>query len=133
MKVSYASQIFSHYVASVMQLLSSVKEHTGFTSYIQCFSYSGLDKSATETAEILSFFDKLFDSVNGYALLYSHGKELKCAVSDSSGHIEYWRNTRKALKNMYFIKPVTNEKIIPPSIKNWIRTLAGKEEFKKNA
>ncbi|KAJ8911995.1 hypothetical protein NQ315_003277 [Exocentrus adspersus] len=78
MKVSYASQIFSHYVASVMQLLSSVK---GFTSYIQCFSYSGLDKSATETAEILSFFDKLFDSVNGYALLSSHGKELKCAAT----------------------------------------------------
>lgn len=90
-----------------------------------------MEKSATETAELLIFFDKLFDSVNGNTLFSIDGKELKCAVSSSSGHILFWRNSRKALKNMYFINPKTNERVSPPSLKNWICSLAGMEELFK--
>ncbi|XP_023312941.1 uncharacterized protein LOC108916758 [Anoplophora glabripennis] len=122
MKVSIAAQVFSHSVASVMQLLSKVNLP---------LSENNLDASGSQTAEVLKFFDKLFDSVNGNTLFPKNGKILKCAVSSSSGHVMFWREARNHLKNMYFVNVISKEEMVPPSLKNWIRTLAGMEELLK--
>lgn len=86
---------------------------------------------ARETALILKFWDKVFDSVNGHLLYPKAGKPFRCAVTDTSEHIQFWREARGLLKNMYFQKEGTNEKYIPPTLKNWISTLAGFEEIFK--
>lgn len=73
---------------------------------------------------VLKFFDTLFDSVNGATRYESSGKKLKCAITSSSGHIEYWNETRQDLSNMYFID-ANGSKTYPPSLKNWKITLNG--------
>ncbi|CAH0562864.1 unnamed protein product [Brassicogethes aeneus] len=119
MKVSYATQVLSHSVASFISLLSRTQIIGGIEE----------QQKATDTATILKIFDSLFDSVNGSTLYEQRGKKLKCAVSAGPGHIEFWRDARNHLKNMYYVKPNSSERIIPPSIKNWISTLASLEEI----
>ena len=49
-----------------------------------------LTPKASETADAISFFDELFDSINGSALLPKPGKELRCAVTQKSKHVNIW-------------------------------------------
>ncbi|XP_023312155.1 uncharacterized protein LOC108913363 [Anoplophora glabripennis] len=120
MKVSYAAQVLSHSMASMIHLLTQ----KGIT-----VNNKKMEESATGTAEILSFFDTLFDSVNGTSLYGEGGKKLKCIVSQTSGHIQFWRDARRSLCNMYFMKDGTTEKCTPPSLINWRTTLAGLEHL----
>lgn len=70
---------------------------------------------------MVSFFDDLFDSVNGttYNKL-SKGKPLRQAVTLNSPHHSFWRKAVKTLK--YDIKFVDKEgkETSVPSIKNWM-------------
>ncbi|KAI4458086.1 transposase protein [Holotrichia oblita] len=103
MKVSCASQVFSHNVASVMALMARV-ELTGLDG-------TKMRSNASDTAETLQFFDELFDSVNG--------------------HMQFWQDAKYHLRNMYFQRPGAQENIRPPSLKNWVISLNGLEEVFK--
>ena len=72
MKVKFASQVLSHTVAA------------GLCSYV---SMGNLPASALGTAELLSTFDSIFDSVNSSTLFST--KKLKCAMSDSTSHQKF--------------------------------------------
>jgi hypothetical protein len=38
------------------------------------------------------FFDRLFDSVNGSNKQPRKGKSLRCGISDTSAHLNFWTN-----------------------------------------
>lgn len=76
------------------------------------------------TAEIISFFDKLFDSVNGSVTCNkkSRGKELRKAVTTKSKHHEFWPEAIKILEKLKFVDSNGVERSVP-SVKNFITTL----------
>jgi hypothetical protein len=82
-----------------------------------------------DTATILKFFDRLFDSVNASTLFNKSRKEYKWAASVHSGHIPFWREARGALQNMFFKNLQSGQREIPHSLKNWSVTLRGLEEI----
>ncbi|KAK9710416.1 Transposase protein [Popillia japonica] len=120
MKVKLATQIFSQKVSSIMRGLVRL--------------VPGFPPSASDTADFLLFFDKVFNSINGSTIKPQNGKFLRCAVTSSSDHMEFWNEAVRVLSTIKFLKEVTKadgRKVItsvPPSIKNWISTLEG---FKK--
>lgn len=77
---------------------------------------------AVQTAHILSFFDELFDSLNGFSILLQPGKSYKCAVSQTSGHVAFWNRCIRKLQDMSFLK-ADGTTTKPPSLKNFIFTL----------
>lgn len=80
---------------------------------------------AIETAKVLQFFDQLFDSLNGGTFTGTAGKPLTGAVRVNSRHASFWKESIISLKQMFFRKEGTQEKIIPPSLRNLILTLEG--------
>jgi hypothetical protein len=64
------------------------------------------------------FFDKLFDSLNGGTLRPHIGKPLRGGVTQSSPHLNFWKESIENLKAMSF------EGSKPP-LKNFIVTLEG--------
>lgn len=78
--------------------------------------------SGLETSELLFFMDKVFDSVNGAAVTSRHGKPLRCAVSTTTSHSDFWTEAIKVFESMEFFNEKRN-KFIPPTVKNWLHTL----------
>ncbi|XP_030758398.1 uncharacterized protein LOC115884077 [Sitophilus oryzae] len=109
MKVSIAAQVFSQRVASLMRGLARLgPQH--------------MPPSGLETAELLLFMDKAFDSLNGGAIFNKSGKELQRAVSDTTKHEEFWKEAIEVFNSMEFFND-KRKRILPPSIKNWCHTL----------
>nr|CAI5845827.1 unnamed protein product [Callosobruchus analis] len=69
-KVKNCSQVFSYTVATSMHIAAKVSAHLPETSEFY------LDPQASDTADCLLFFDKLFDSVNGSLLTPPPGKKI---------------------------------------------------------
>lgn len=84
-----------------------------------------MEKRANGIAKILKFFDTLFDTLNTDSRKQIYNKPFKTSVHPKSGHIVFWQNAIRNLKNMQYQEPGTNKKIIPPSLKNFILTLEG--------
>lgn len=86
------------------------------------------NEKAKETAMLLHFFDKLFDSVNGCYDKVVDGKIYRGGLKRYSPHHQLWDNALKVLNSMYFINPTTKKrsKPQPPTIKNWIKTIKSK-------
>lgn len=82
-----------------------------------------ISKEAIGTAKVLKFFDTLMDSLNGGTLRGDTGKPLKGAVCNKSAHIALWQQSKHDLKNMYFQREGTTEKVVPPSLKNFVLTV----------
>lgn len=118
MKVSIAAQIFSATVASAIKYcaISGIKSADGA---------SELDASALDTAELLIFFDNLFDSTNGSFGQSSAGKPLRGFVSDKSAHVRFWRSAVNVLETMEFIKSKPTDRSKPPVLNGWIKTIRG--------
>ncbi|XP_071053174.1 uncharacterized protein [Onthophagus taurus] len=112
MKVSCAAQIFSHTTAAVISYMAK-SNATDITGTVVMATH------AQDTAVILKFFDQLFDSFNGGSCRAPPGKILRSAVTKSSRHLLFWRDARENLEKMYFQQEGTQEKIIPPSLKNF--------------
>ncbi|KAI4465431.1 thap domain-containing protein 9 [Holotrichia oblita] len=110
MKVSVAAQVFSHRVAALMRGIARL-------------SPQNMPSSGIEIAEFLFFMDKVFDSVNGAKLTSDPGKPLRCVVSPTSPHNEFWTEAIKVFQSIEFFNE--RRKYVPPSIKNWIYTLKG--------
>lgn len=116
MKVKNCTQVFSRSVALNMRFKAEVSKELSKDSIFY------LDPSATDTADLLLFFDQLFDSVNGSSLVSPAGKELRRVVTIKSKHLETWKNAIVILKSMFYSSG-QSQKIITPSLKNWQHTI----------
>lgn len=114
MKVKNCTQVFSQSVAIMLNIIAD------FSSKLPPNSEDTIDPKAVDTSELLMFFDKLFDSVNGSSIKPPYGKELRCAVTSKSKHVSFWNSSLPILNSMYFTSPNSKKKIITPSLKNWI-------------
>lgn len=90
MKVSLATQVFSATYGNLM---------------LRCSEQNQLSHDCSSTAQILLFFNDLFDSLNGSALPLDD--ELKSAVTETSNHFAYWEYALSALSLMNFVDKET--------------------------
>lgn len=82
------------------------------------------EKEGCDTAEMILFFDRLFDSVNGHTL--KPEKPLRAAVSDDSSHVSFWDRAVKRLHRMQFVDPRDKRQLKESTIlMNWISTVRG--------
>lgn len=82
------------------------------------------EKKGRDTAEIILFFDRLFDSVNGHTL--KPEKPLRVAVSHNSPHFPFWERAIKRLHRMRFVDTTDKNQLKDSTIlKNWISTVQG--------
>jgi hypothetical protein len=117
MSVRHCTQVFSHKVASAIKARALISQE------LQPSSQFYLDPAASDTSDLLLFFDQLFDSVNGSQLRSQDGKTLRSAVTDATNHIPFWESSIVTLKSMYFTAPGSTKPVRTPSLKNWIFTL----------
>ncbi|KAJ8979994.1 hypothetical protein NQ317_016657, partial [Molorchus minor] len=66
---------------------------------------------------------------NGHTLFPKSGKDLKCCISLTSKHKKFWIEARHNLSKMYFQSEGKNDKIRPPSLRNWIVTINGLKDL----
>lgn len=82
------------------------------------------EKKGRDTAEIILFFDRLFDSVNGHTL--KPEKPLRVAISHNSPHFPFWERAIKRLQRMRFVDRKDKNQLRDSHIlKNWISTIRG--------
>jgi len=147
MKVKYAVQVLSHTVATVLEFCGLLKQGNNnyaiilllqlflFKSKTYCINiYSIADEFQTTkgfikpectlaTADIIFFFNDLFDSFNG-----RKGQSLTSIVSQESNHVLFWQKAIRILRGMEFVEKITHKPIrknAPKCIKNWIWTIRG--------
>ncbi|CAG4954875.1 unnamed protein product [Parnassius apollo] len=73
---------------------------------LACLAELGaIDKSSVETADLLLFFDDLFDSVNGSYSEIVGRKKYRAAVTSTSPHHNLWNYSIPILKSMKFFDP----------------------------
>lgn len=82
-----------------------------------------LSRECEDTANLLLFFDKLFDSVNGSFINYKKraGKPLLGPVTLNSAHKGVWTEAKNVLNSMRFI--CNNRSGLVQSITNWLLTI----------
>lgn len=93
-----------------------------------------LPTASRETADVLLFFDKLFDSVNGNfdgGKKVKNGKIYRTALKNKSPHHKLWMKSLPILKSMKFINK-QGKKIMVPSINSWIRTIEAFQKIYRN-
>nr|XP_049695818.1 uncharacterized protein LOC126054354 [Helicoverpa armigera] len=112
MKVKFATQLFSQTVASNMGYLAE----KGIIS-----------QDAQNTADVILFFDKLFDSINGSFGKRKHSKPLLGPATPNSIHHKTWMEAKIFLKNMKFVNVKTSNVEYVPTLSNWVWTLEGIE------
>lgn len=66
--------------------------------------------------------DQVFDSVNGSTVVPEKGKTLRCAVTKTSAHVEFWTEAIKVFNSMKFVSK-DGKLSTPPYVKNWAITL----------
>jgi hypothetical protein len=115
MKVKNCTQVFSHTVATAMNVAARTSVELSPDSEFY------LDPKASETADHLMFFD----SVNGTLLYPLPGKELRAVVTKKSQHIEFWKSCLPVLSSMYFTEENSDVQLRPPCLKNWIASVRG--------
>jgi len=82
------------------------------------------EKKGRDTAEMILFFDRLFDSVNGHTL--KPEKPLRVAISHNSPHFPFWKRAVKRLQRMRFVDRKSKNPLRDSNIlKNWISTILG--------
>ncbi|CAK1598240.1 unnamed protein product, partial [Parnassius mnemosyne] len=109
----------------VRVLSKSVSAALSYTSAFPLYpDGSPISKTLKNTAAAVSFFDDLFDSVNGASTneKMSKGKNLRKVVTLKSAHHEFWNKAIKILQGIKFICKDGTLKSVP-SLKNWIITL----------
>lgn len=96
--------------------------------YIFLFSDEGkIPEAAKETADLILFFDNLFDSVNGscsQALAHKkRAKKYRTAVTPRSAHWALWNSSLPILKSITFCKG--DKSGVVPSLQSWVKTIEG--------
>jgi hypothetical protein len=82
------------------------------------------------SADFLLFVDRLFDSFNGSTIEPPLGKIFRGALKDSSPHIKFWVEAKAVLQSIKFVKN-NKTSTVPPTVKNWIKTIDNKIELWK--
>lgn len=114
MKVSIATQVFSQTYGNVM---------------LHCSEKNQLPRDCSGTAQILLFFNDLFDSMNGSCKTEN---VLKSPVCKDSVHFKYWEYALVMLSKMKFIDVTTGEATNrTKNIQNWQSTIRGYQELSK--
>ncbi|KAL0881407.1 hypothetical protein ABMA27_001275 [Loxostege sticticalis] len=110
MKVKCATQVFSRSVAANMGYLSSI---------------GILSKECQDTADVIIFFDSLFDSLNGSFDNHKKrsGKPLLGPVTPHSQHKKEWSKAKNILRSMKFVDSKGIRTASVPSLKNWLTTI----------
>ncbi|XP_045481781.1 uncharacterized protein LOC123685934 [Harmonia axyridis] len=91
-----------------------------------------LPPEAVDTAELILFMDKLFDSLNTSKRLAPSGKPLQGGVTTGSPHLAFWRSSIPFLQNMKFFCKNKNCLVSVPSIRNFIFSVRGFIRLTKN-
>lgn len=119
-KVKNAAQVLS------MTMGGFIHHHTKLKGHVNTF-YGPLkmpEKKGRDTAEIILFFDRLYDSVNGHTL--KPEKPLRVAISHNSPHFPFWERATKRLQRMRFVDRKDRSQLRDSSVlKNWISTIGG--------
>ncbi|XP_045463307.1 uncharacterized protein LOC123672980 [Harmonia axyridis] len=113
MKVKLCTQVFSNTVGSLMKRISE------WDIKYKC----SLPSEAADTAELILFLDKLFDSLNVSKIRNTQGKFLKEPITTKSEHEIFWKKSIKIFENMYFYDEKKQKNVVVPTIKNFIWTL----------
>ncbi|CAH0564359.1 unnamed protein product [Brassicogethes aeneus] len=124
MKVKMASQVFSHTLGCDMHQRARITKRLNLPPSDPDF----LNPQAMDTADLILFLDKLFDSVNGLKRRPPPGKPLLSVVTETSDHLSFWTSAISTLRSMFFVSDSTSKSKSTssyPSIKNWISTLHG--------
>ncbi|KAI5637212.1 transposase protein domain-containing protein [Phthorimaea operculella] len=98
-----------------------------FADHAQVFMTRILPSECKETADVLLFFDNLFDSVNGSFEKNKHAKPLLGPATPTSCHKKVWEESKTMLREMKFLNPKKNTIEHVPTLKNWVWTLEGIE------
>ncbi|XP_071554020.1 uncharacterized protein [Temnothorax nylanderi] len=119
-KVKNAAQVLSTTMGGF------IHHHTKLEGYVNTI-YGPLkmpEKKGRDTAEIILFFDRLFDSVNGHTL--KPEKPLRVAISHNSPHFPFWERAVKRLQRMRFVDRRNKNQLRDSDIlKNWVSTIRG--------
>lgn len=114
MKVSTATQVFSQTYGKVM---------------LHCSEKKQLPRDCSGTAQILMFFNDLFDSLNGSCVTVN---ELKAPITESSVHFQYWDYALGMFSGMIFIDKITGKASNrSKNVQNWQSTVRGYYELSK--
>lgn len=105
MKVNVATQVFSQSLGNAM------------LQYATC---EGLPKNLNDTAQILLFFNDVFDSINGSCL--PSDNKLKSPVSEESVHFSYWHYALRMISTMQFYSIVTDKPTFRTSVLSTLRS-----------
>ncbi|KAF2900482.1 hypothetical protein ILUMI_05701 [Ignelater luminosus] len=97
-----------------------------------------ISPKATETAELLLFCDKLFDSVNGSTSNPQFGKEFRSAITSTSPHLAFWvvllleqgHDLRKRMNILRHID-IRNVTELSPKVRKLFRTASGLRKIAK--
>ncbi|KAJ6636967.1 hypothetical protein Bhyg_09693 [Pseudolycoriella hygida] len=109
MKVSVACQVFSQTYGKVM---------------LECSDKEQLSYDCSGTAQILTFFNDFFDSLNGSST--KNDNELKSAVSENSVHFRFWDYALLMLSRMKFADKKTGQGTNrTKNVENWMSTIRG--------
>ncbi|CAH2108331.1 unnamed protein product [Euphydryas editha] len=119
MKVSVAAQVLSARTAAMLKYTNTLNH-----------LYTGSSSSMETTAEVVEFFDELFDSVNCYPGGATKGK-LRKAVKMNSPHVQFWTEAIKKLKELKYedmssklaLQSGKPRLVRVPSVDGWITTL----------
>jgi len=85
--------------------------------------FSGhMDNRCLATTAFVKEFDDLFDSFIGVTLSPDHGKLLRCRLTSTSKHMEYWRTADK-VKTWTFLNKESEPMHPQPSQTSWLSTI----------
>lgn len=111
MKVCIATQVFSRSYGRAMQTCSNLKQ---------------LPRDFTGTANLLHFFNDVFDSLNGGGIPKKNS--LIGSISESSDHFEFWNYAVDMLKKMKFTD-LNGRKDSSKVLSDYIVTIKGLSEL----
>lgn len=84
-----------------------------------------MNEDAMATAYFVEVADQLFDSFNGSLKKDVHGKKVKCWLTKTSPHLQFWEEAGPIVNGWEFVSVLTGRVIRPWSQDGWLRSIEG--------